>query len=45
MYYPINTFSGITTAMQEVDRPLVVVQEQIFKEESSILPKESVKHT
>lgn len=39
MHYPINTFVGITAAMQEVERPLVVVQEQILKKESSVLPK------
>lgn len=45
MRYPINTFVGITTVMQDVERPLVLVQEQIFKKEFSILPKDSVKHT
>lgn len=31
--------------MKEVERPHAVIQEQIFKKESSILPKESVKCT
>lgn len=31
MYYPVHTFAGITTAIQEEGKPLVVVQEQIFK--------------
>lgn len=45
MYFPINTLVGITIAMKEVERPHAVIQEQIFKKESSILPQESVKCT
>lgn len=42
MYYPVHTFAGITTAIQEEGKPLV---QKNFQTECFILSKESVKYT